>query len=214
MRDLFLIFVLLVGAAVALFAGLVLWQADGPPPGPASASPGAPEEGAPAPAPAPAPPGSAEEPPPLPLKIEGFRFVNFERADPAFPGEEYSVTVFFAPDEGSPYEGVVESLGITRFQLTDATSGAAIRETLLLLGEETEEITVNGVSMTSFVNEPVGLAGLAWQEGLQVYYILVSGVVTAAGGAPPATLQEAARIAAQAVLAQRQSGPPDNGQGE
>lgn len=209
MKDLFLIFVLLIGAAVALFVGLVVLQ-PGPPSAPAptpTPTPSLPEtRGSPAPEERP----SAEEAPPLPLKIEGFAFVSFERTDPAFPGEEYSVTVFFAPEEGSPYEGIVESLGITRFQLQNPEAGPEILATLLLLGEQTEEITLDDVPMTFFVNEPAGLAGLAWQEGLQIYYVLVSGVLGGEGEGEESNrdrLKEAARVAAKAVLAQEQTHP-------
>ena len=202
MKDLFLVFVLLIGAAVVLFVGLVVLQ-PGPPSGPGTA-----------PTPTPSPPAettgppetpSEEEAPPLPMKVEGFSFVNFERTDPAFPGEEYSVTVFFAPEEGSPYEEAVESLGITRFQLEDPKAGEEILATLLLLGEQTEEMTVGEVPMTFFANEPVGLAGLAWQEGRQIYYVLVSGVIDEEGKSDLDVLKEAARVAAEAVLAQKQT---------
>ena len=217
MKDLFLIFVLLIGAAVALFVGLVVLQPAPPasPPFP-SLEEGASPPGAPLltePEPESEPEG--EEPPPLPMKVEGFSFVNFERTDPAFPGEEYSVTVFFAPEEGSPYEGAVESLGITRFQLETQTAGAEILETLLLLGEQTEEITVQDVPMTFFANEPVGLAGLAWQEGRQIYYILVSGVIGEEGeGSNLDVLKEAARVAAEAVLAQLRQRESGKAEGE
>lgn len=199
MRDLFLVFVLLIGAALALFVGLVVLQPSPPAPS-LPETPGTPPE---------------EEPPPLPMKVEGFTFVNFERTDPAFPGEEYSVTVFFAPEEGSPYAGAVESLGITRFQLKDPTAGPEILATLLLLGDQTEEVTVGDVPMTFFANGPVGLAGLAWQDGRQIYYILVSGSIEEDGeGAEVEMLRGAAQAAAEAVLAQLRQRQREPGQTE
>ncbi|GEM_PF-2886561 len=219
MRDLFLVFVLLIGAAVALFVGLVVLQPAPPVPSPlpsreeGASPPGGPLLTEPEPEPEPEPDG--EEPPPLPMKVEGFSFVNFERTDPAFPGEEYSVTVFFAPEEGSPYEGEIESLGITRFQLEDPKAGPDILATLLLLGEETEDLTINDVPMTFFANGPVGLAGLAWQDGRQIYYILVSGVVEEdGGGSNVETLKRAAQAAAEAVLAQLQKRESGKAEGE
>jgi len=210
MRDLFLVFVLLIGAAVALFVGLVVLHSAPPSPSPSAPLPTLSTSEATGASESP----TGEEPPPLPMKVEGFTFVNFERTNPAFPGEEYSVTVFFAPEEGSPYEGAVESLGITRFQLKDPKAGAEILATLLLLGEETEDLTVDEVPMTFFANEPVGLAGLAWQDRRQIYYVLVSGVVGEEGGSDLETLKAAARAAAEAVLAQLRGREPGQTEGE
>jgi hypothetical protein len=186
MKNLFTLLLVLIGAAVAVFVGLI-WLQESVPVGPAVG---------------PAPrtevqTGSAKVGSVLPGEIEGFQLEDIERTDPVFEGELFSVHATFAPAEGSPYEGVVESLGLSVFQLQSADVADEILP-LLLLGEP-EEMTLGGVGMQVFVLEDAGLVGLIWQQEARLFYVLVSGVPDGAES-DVEILKEAAIAAANAIL--------------
>lgn len=187
MKDLFTLMLVLIGAAVAVFIGLI-WLEERPPGGPAGPVP-----------PTEVQTGSAKVGSVLPGEIEGFQLEEIERTDPVFEGELFSVHATFVPAEGSPYEGVVESLGLSVFQLKSAEAADEIVP-LLLLGEP-EELTLDGVKMEIFTLEDAGLVGLIWrdEEERRLFYVLVSGAPDGGATAVEA-LKEAALAAANATL--------------
>jgi len=178
MQNLFVVMLILIGAAVALFLALMTLQ-PGVPSGPSS-TPGPPAEGVKA---------------VIPHEIEGFVLEDIERAEPVFEGELFSVHATFVPQADSPYAESVESLGVSVFQLSTPQAAEEIKP-LLIMGESSP-LTLEGVETEFFSNEEAVLAGLIWQEGLRVYYVLVSGVAQAA---QMDMLREAALTAARAVL--------------
>jgi len=177
MQNLFVVMLILIGAAVVLFFALMTLQ-----PGVASG---------PSSTPGPAPEGVRDV---IPHEIEGFVLEDIERAEPVFEGELFSVHATFVPQGDSPFAGNVESLGISIFQLKDPQAAGEIKP-LLIMGESSP-LALEGVETEFFSNEEAVLAGLIWQEGLRVYYVLVSG----AAGASADVLREAALTAARAVL--------------
>lgn len=178
MQNLFLVMLILIGAAVALFVALITLQ----PGAPASLPP------------VPSPPTEGTRAL-IPSEIEGFVLEDIERAEPVFERELFSVHATFAPEAESPFAGSVESLGVSVFQLSSPQAAEEIKP-LLIMGES-GPLTLEGVEAEFFSNEEAALAGLIWQEGLRVYYVLVSGVL---GSSDVDVLREAALTAARAVL--------------
>lgn len=180
MKDLFVIMLILIGAAVALLvAFLALPPGPSPPTGTTSST--------------------RAEQALIPEAIPGFILERIDRAEPSFPGELFSVTAVFVPEPGSPYEGAVASMGVTVFRLESPRSGSEITSTLLLLADETETITVEGVAVESFLNESQGMAGLVWQQGALIYNVLASAVEDAASE-DLQTLNDAVTAAAEAII--------------
>ncbi len=189
MKDLFTLLLVLIGAAVAVFVGLIWLQErlpTGPLVGPTLGTETQTE--------------SQKAGAVLPNEIEGFALEGIERTDPVFEGELFSVHATFVPAEGSPYEGTVESLGISVFQLQSAEVADEILP-LLLLGEP-GEMTLGGVEMQIFVLEDAGLVGLIWQQDARLFYVLVSGVPDGAKS-DVEILKEAATAAANAILGRK-----------
>jgi hypothetical protein len=179
MQNLFVVMLIIIGAAVALLVGLLLLQPSAP------SGPSPTETGAEA---------------IIPSEIEGFTLKLIERVDPVFEGELFSVMGVFVPKAGSPFEGSVESLGIHVFQLSDPQAAEEIEPVLLMsMGEEItiSESLIAGVTVRSITNEKLRLAGVLWQEGQQLYYVLVSG---AADATDVDLLSQAALVAAEAIL--------------
>jgi len=178
MRDLFLVMLILIGAAVVLLIGLFMLQPSAPP----------------------SPPENPEAV--IPAEIEGFKLKLIERVDPAFRGERFSIMGIFEPEAGSPFEGSVESLGIHVFQLSDPKAAEEIEPVLLMsMGEDltVREDLIANVVVKSLTNEELRLAGVLWQEGLRLYYVLVSGSADAEG-LDMDLLSQAALVAAEAIL--------------
>lgn len=175
MQNLFVVMLVLVGVAVALFVALIALQ----PGGPSGLSPAETAETL------------------IPQAIEGFKLEDISRSEPYFPGELFSVHGIFVPAEDSPFSSHVESLGISVFLLKEPKAAEEIKETLKLLGTS-KEITFQGVKMEKLSDEEIGLIGLLWQEQLKLYYIQVS-------AAPQQEvdleiLSQAALAAAKAIL--------------
>jgi hypothetical protein len=170
------VMLILIGAALALFVALILIH-------PADSST--------------PPPASTESL--IPAKIEGFVIDQIERVSPIFEGELFSVHASLRPETGSLYEVAVENLGITLFLLRTPRAAEEIRP-LLLFGES-RPITFEGVRMDAFADGNTRLAGLIWQEGLTLYYVLVSGVADVFE-LDMSLLEQAAQTAARAILKQ------------
>ncbi len=176
MQNLFTVMLILIGAAVAVFVALIVLQtgtnsSSGPPETPTQTL--------------------------IPQEIEGFVIERMDRADPIFEGELFSVHASLVPEAGSPFEGSVESLGITVFLLENLRAANEIKP-LLLLGDASP-LTIEGVPMQAFVNEDAQLAGLLWQNNLQIYYVLVSGVADSQD-LNMDVLTEAAQFVARAIV--------------
>ena len=176
MQNLFTVMLVLIGAAVALFVGLVVLHLGATPT----------EETT-----------GTETSTLIPQEIEGFTVEHIDRVDPIFEGELFSVHATFAPQESSPFKGSVENLGVTVCLLADAKAANEIKP-LLLLGDATA-VTVEGVRMQAFSNTDAKLAGLLWQDDLKLYYVLVSGVIDSEN-LDMNELNQAAQVAAQAIL--------------
>ena len=175
MQNLFTVMLILIGVAVALFVGLIVLHL------------GAPVEE----------PTRTQTETLIPQEIEGFVTGEMKRTEPAFEGELFSITVPFLPAPDSPFEGSVESLGITVFLLADSKAANEIKP-LLLMGDATA-VTIEGVRMQAFSNKDAKLAGLLWQDDVKLYYVLVSGVSDLADLSME-TLSQAAQVAAQAII--------------
>ncbi len=193
--KLFVWMLVLVAAALGLFVGLVALQPVAPPrPGPEPAPaltppPDEPEEG-------------GAKGPLIPPAIEGFRLKQLERVEPQFEGERFSVHATFEPAPGSPFADVVESVGVSVFQLTTPLAADHVLP-LLALGEPADvalELDGEPYTVQAFVDGEAGLAGALWREGTRVYYVLVAG----RPGAPGEALRDAALTVARAVLQQEQ----------
>jgi len=146
----------------------------------------------------------------IPPEIEGFRLKQLERVEPQFEGERFSVHATFEPGAGSPFADVVESVGVSVFQLTTPLAADHVLP-LLALGELTDvalELDGEPRTVQAFVDEEAGLAGALWREGTRVYYVLVAG----RPGAPGEALRDAALAVAQAML-QRERGQGEEHQG-
>lgn len=180
MRDLFVLMLVLVGVAVALLVVFTPFQ---------------PQEGPPSDETSSTRVGERHESL-IPQEIPGFKRLSLERAEPSLPGEVFSVHARFAPASESSFAGRVESLGISVFRLEDAQAAGELRP-LLLLGEP-ESVAVEGEEMEFFLNEQAAMAGLVWQRGVDLYYILASGA--GGDGFEGSALREAVLAAGGALI--------------
>lgn len=175
MQNLFNVLLIFVGLAVALFVALVVLHSNAPP---SSEVQGTKNEAL------------------IPQEIEGFSVERIDRVDPIFDGELFSVHASFAPKADSSFQGLVENLGITLFILENPRAADEIKP-LLLMGDSGEQI-LEGVHLQSFSNPDARLAGLLWQDGVKLYYVLVAGIDS--GDLNMTALQQAAQAAAKAIL--------------
>jgi len=194
MKGLFVWMLVLIAAAAGLFWALVVLQ------------PITPSSGPPPPTPPATTPPSGAQGPLIPSKIEGFQLLQIERVEPQFEGELFSVHASFTPTADSPFADLIESLGVSVFQLATPLAADQILP-LLALSEPTEvnvEVDERQRTLQVFVDEEVGLAGALWREETRVYYVLIAGK----GGAPEGELQEATLTVAKAVLRRQPAQAP------